>query len=91
VSKPAKRNNELRVDDYLFEITVRVAVRKKHASAVISLCTSPSEEGDTEHDRVVSAVMDVVTDGLVKHEHMLDCDSSVGRRLSLKEFNVPLS
>jgi hypothetical protein len=86
VPHPADPINTLQEDDYLFEITMHVAVRKQDAALVRSLGTSPCEEDETDDDRVLSAVMDIAGTGLVECEVLIAYDSKRGRRVSLEEF-----
>src|SRR5260370_822098 len=61
---------KLRDDDYLLEITVRVSVRKQDATAVISLVEG--DDGDnTEEDKVLTAVLNLVDGGLLSHDPLL--------------------
>jgi predicted nucleotidyltransferase len=78
VSLKLEDMRRLRKDDYLVEVTVRVAVRKQDASAVIELAESPFQKGATEENKVIVAVIDIVDSGLVKHETLLDYSRAIG-------------
>jgi predicted nucleotidyltransferase len=77
----------LRDDDYLLEVTVRVAVRKQHAPAIIALNENPFEDDETEQGKVLNSVIQMVDDGLLKHESLIDyAGASAWRVPTLKHF-----
>jgi hypothetical protein len=71
---------KLKDDDYLMEITVRVAVRRRDAAKVIALDPT-CEVAETEEDGVLSAVYDIVDDALVQHEDLISLGSSRTERV----------
>ncbi|MGH9342398.1 MAG: hypothetical protein ACRD19_01340 [Terriglobia bacterium] len=78
-------NKKLKENDYLLEITLRLAVRKKDAAAVIALNEHPDPEDETEGDRVLDAVMDLIGGSLTQYEALFEPEM-VGRRIhTLKE------
>lgn len=71
--KPAGPD-EIKDGDYLMEVTVHIAVRKKDAAAVMALKES-WELDDTEQGKVVSAVLDVIDDALNEHSDIIEMES----------------
>jgi hypothetical protein len=63
---------KLHDDDYLIEITIRLAVHKKDAAAWLSIAGPPYFD-DSEEDRIMSTVSDFVDNpqllGLSRIEH----------------------
>jgi hypothetical protein len=77
---------KLHDDDYLLEITVRVAVRKEDAPSVISL-TESHDGDDTEEDKIFTAILNLVDGGLLKHDPFLEhTGSSAWRVPTVKRF-----
>jgi hypothetical protein len=72
---------KLHDDDYLLEITVRLAVHKRDAAALLSLAVPPDSDDDSEEDRVISAVTDLVDEPLIQH-NCVDYRASITRRIS---------
>lgn len=57
----------LKNGDYLVEVTMCLAVRRKVAPAVIAL-TRSWDHDDSEEEKVLSAVMDLADEGYARHE-----------------------
>jgi hypothetical protein len=78
---------KLRDDDYLVELTIRVAVRKQDVAALLSQADIPPSDDDSEQDRVLMAVSDLVDDTIINHD-CLDFSASRAWRMSnVKAFN----
>lgn len=78
---------KLRDDDYLLEITIRASVRKENAAAVIALTEGHDEDDETEEDRILSAVLDIVDDGLLEHDPLIQyTGASAWRVPTVKHF-----
>jgi hypothetical protein len=76
-----RRMNKLQNDDYLLEITVRLAVRKQDAAEVIALGAQRKQDA-TELDKVGSAIVDLLDRGLVKHDKLIEVAQYTASRLS---------
>jgi hypothetical protein len=72
-------------DDYLIEITIRLAVHKEDAAALLSLAGPPYSDDHSEHDRIMSAVLDFV-DGPIMDHNCLDYRASSIRRIASVEL-----
>jgi predicted nucleotidyltransferase len=78
---------KLRDDDYLLEITIRVSVRRNYAAAVISLTERHDEDDETEEDRILTAVLDLVDSRLLEHDPLLQyAGAAVWRVPTVKHF-----
>lgn len=78
---------KLRDDDYLLEITIRASVRKENAAAVIALTEGHDEDDETEEDRILSAVLDIVDDGLLEHYPLIQYTGASAWRIpTVKHF-----
>jgi hypothetical protein len=78
---------KLRDDDYLLEITVRLAVHKRDAAALLSQAGPPHGDDDSEEERIMSAVSDFVDGAIIDH-NCLDYRASSTRRIaSVKLFD----
>lgn len=76
----------LRDDDYLLEVTVRVSARKRDAPAVMQLAEA-HEDDETEGDKVLSAVVDLLDGTFLTHDSLLDFRAATARRIStVKQF-----
>jgi hypothetical protein len=78
---------KLKNSDYLVEIKIRLAVRKKDAAAVIAL--GPKWKKDrTEKEKLYSAVFDLIEQGLAKHGDLVQAAQFKARRIpSVAEFH----
>lgn len=78
---------KLHDDDYLIEITVRLAVHKEDGSALLSVAGPPYNDDDNEEDRIISAVSDIVDEPIMDRNY-LDFRASSTRRIpSVKLFD----
>jgi hypothetical protein len=71
---------KLHDDDYLLEITVRLAVHKRDAAALLSLTGPRYSDDNSEEDRIISAVSDFVDEPIMDHNY-LDFRASSTRRI----------
>ena len=72
---------KLRDDDYLIELTIRLAVHKQDAAALLSLAGPPHSDDDSEEGRIISAVSDLVEEAIMGH-NCLDYRASSTERIS---------
>jgi hypothetical protein len=70
--------SKVKDDDYFVEVTLRMIVRRKDAQAVIAL-GDKWEDPETERDKVVSAVLDLVQHGLDPHFELIEDVSACAR------------
>jgi hypothetical protein len=82
-----KYMKKLRDDDYLIELTIRVAVRKQDVAALLSQADIPPSDDDSEQDRVLIAVSDLVDDTISNHDCLDFSASSAWRMPNVKAFN----
>jgi hypothetical protein len=78
---------KLHDDDYLIEVTIRLAVHKEDAAALLSLAGPPYSDDHTEEERIISAVSDFVEGTIMDHNCLDYCASSTQRIPSVKLFN----
>jgi hypothetical protein len=78
---------KLHDDDYLLEITVRLAVHKRDAAALLSLAGPPYSDDDSDEERIISAVSDFVDDPIIVHNYLDFRASSIRRIPSVKLFD----
>ena len=73
-------------DDYLLDVTIRVSVRKQDAAALIS-SASKQVHDETEEDRVISAILELVEQGIFENPTIVEFFGSTTRRVStVNEF-----
>jgi hypothetical protein len=71
----------------LIEITIRLAVQKEDAAALLSLAGPPHSDDDSEEDRIISAVSDFVEDAIMGHKCLDYRASSIERIPTVKLFD----
>jgi hypothetical protein len=72
---------KLHDDDYLIEITIRLAVHKGDAVTLLAQAGAPYSDDHSEQDRIMSAVLDFV-DGPIMDHNCLDYRASSTERIS---------
>jgi hypothetical protein len=74
-------------DDYLLEVTFRVAVRKQDVAALLSQITPSFKDDSSEEDKVLNAVSDLFEEAIDDHDCLHYSASSVGRLPSFEVFD----
>jgi hypothetical protein len=74
-------------DDYLLEITFRVAVRKQDAAALLSQTASSFDDDSSEENRVFDVVSELFEGAIDDHDYLHYSASSVGRLPSFEVFD----
>jgi hypothetical protein len=78
---------KLHDDDYLIEITIRLAVDKEDAATLLALAGPPYSDDHSEQDRIMSAVLDFVDGPIMDHNRLDYRAASIRRIPTVKLFD----